>query len=234
MCVRTKQSYGCGCIYKSTIDCCSSQCSGLERYHYPKEGDCRSCRGGGGTITRGREGKGRYGQEINKRSPIDVSGGASPRAPTPSARLKQDWQSSTKQKVDSAWEEEHSSHIGDAVQRVQKMRIASESRRGCSNSPAEEYDHSDRYHSSDSEHRSRLTSKKLFAEVDRGYRPSTYRKRDHRRSGSVLSRASSRNSSLGGGRHFERDYQRPEFTRGRTGSGSDVSLYFATISLFPY
>ena len=44
-----------------------------------------------------------------------------------------------------------------------------------------------------------------------------------KRSRSVQSRASSRNSSLGGGSKFERDYQSPKFVRGRAGSGSDVS-----------
>lgn len=45
-----------------------------------------------------------------------------------------------------------------------------------------------------------------------------------KRSASIQSRRSSRNSSLRGGVHFEREYQNPEFVRPRAGSGSDVSL----------
>ncbi|OAL30605.1 hypothetical protein AYO20_08692 [Fonsecaea nubica] len=120
MCVRTKTSYGCGCEYKTTAKCHSSHCLGLERYHYPKSGDCRACKEAGSAVTRGRDGQGRYGQEINRRrhsreddeASIDelpgndeVGDGISPWAP-PSAREKE-WNSHSRQKADDAWLQEH-------------------------------------------------------------------------------------------------------------------------------
>jgi hypothetical protein len=121
MCVRTKTSYGCGCEYKTDADCHSSQCLGLERYHYPRGGDCKACKEAGNGLTRGRDGKGRYGQELIRRtqsrqedveSPVetlpeaaDVGNGVSPWAP-PSTREK-DWVSHSRQKADNSWLEEH-------------------------------------------------------------------------------------------------------------------------------
>ncbi|KAJ9614279.1 hypothetical protein H2200_002415 [Cladophialophora chaetospira] len=122
MCVRTKTSYGCGCEYKTDVECHSSQCSGLERYHYPKSGDCKTCKGAGSALTRGRDGRGRYGQEINRRAQsqedeiepaveafpdtAEVGSGISPwHAPLP---REKDWFSHSRRKADDAWLEEHS------------------------------------------------------------------------------------------------------------------------------
>ena len=121
MCVRTKTSYGCGCEYKTDADCHLSQCLGLERYHYPRSGDCSTCKGAGSVLTRGRDGKGRYGQQLSRRpssrqdeveSPFealpeaaDVGNGISPWA-SPSVREK-DWASHSRKKADSSWLEEH-------------------------------------------------------------------------------------------------------------------------------
>ncbi|KAL2436186.1 hypothetical protein ABEF95_002280 [Exophiala dermatitidis] len=121
MCVRTKTSYGCGCEFKTTVECHSSRCQGLERYHYPREGDCRACKLGGQEVTRGREGKGRYAQELSKNSsmgaisrlsgeghpscPLDIGGGISPWA-APTKREKE-WHSPSRKKADEAWLQEH-------------------------------------------------------------------------------------------------------------------------------
>lgn len=121
MCVRTKTSYGCGHEFKTTADCHSSRCQGLERYHYPKKGDCRDCKQGGEAITRGREGKGRYAQEISRRgrpreqlaesvhgafpNTSEVGGGISPWA-APSTREKE-WQGDWRKRADDAWLQEH-------------------------------------------------------------------------------------------------------------------------------
>ena len=121
MCVRTKTSYGCGCEYKTDAECHSSRCLGLERYHYPRGGDCKACKEAGSALTRGRDGRGRYGQQISRRahsrqeeaemtveaSPdaADVGIGISPWAP-PLAREK-DWASHSRQKADDGWLEEH-------------------------------------------------------------------------------------------------------------------------------
>lgn len=165
MCIRTKTSYGCGCSFKDTEECHASRCSGLERYHYMKEGDCRSCKHGGGTVTRGREGKGRYAKEITRRSPVDVSGGASPWASThgPSRREKE-WQSPTRRQADSAWEKEHSSRIDDLQSRVEELEVSSESPRH-TESPEPLEDH---YYSQESEtdRHSHRTNRKLFGEYD--------------------------------------------------------------------
>lgn len=127
MCVRTKTSYGCGHEYKTTNECGSSRCTGVEKYHYPREGDCKDCKRGGAEVTRGREGKGRYAQAMSRRtqekdrprerSPLqeishnietltlDVGGGISPWGP-PSHKEK-DWGSPSRAKADRAWLEEH-------------------------------------------------------------------------------------------------------------------------------
>ncbi|OAP55246.1 hypothetical protein AYL99_10219 [Fonsecaea erecta] len=120
MCVRTKTSYGCGCEYKTTAECHSSRCAGLERYHYPRSGDCRTCKEAGSASTRGRDGKGRYGQEIGRRrhsrdddeasidelpDTAEVGDGISPWAP-PSSREKE-WSSHSRKKADDAWLQEH-------------------------------------------------------------------------------------------------------------------------------
>lgn len=122
MCVRTKTSYGCGCEYKTDADCHLSRCSGLERYHYPRSGDCKTCKDAGHALTRGRDGRGRYGQEMHRRtqspqeefeSPVetspdtaDVGNGISPWG-APSTR-ERDWISHSRRKADDAWLEEHS------------------------------------------------------------------------------------------------------------------------------
>jgi hypothetical protein len=120
MCVRTKTSWGCGHEFKTTNKCHSSRCPGLERYHYQKECDCRDCKEGGQTITRGREGKGRYAQEIGRRNSsagsslsefssssqaLDVGAGISPWA-NPSKREKE-WHSPSRKKADASWLQEH-------------------------------------------------------------------------------------------------------------------------------
>lgn len=117
MCVRTKTSWGCGHEFKTTNDCRSSRCPGLERYHYQKERDCRNCKDGGETVTRGREGKGRYAQEIGRRNhsagslsesssqTLDVGVGISPWA-NPSKREKE-WHSPSRKKADASWLQEH-------------------------------------------------------------------------------------------------------------------------------
>lgn len=164
MCIRTKTSWGCGCQVKDTEECHSSRCTGLERFHYERQGDCRHCKYGGGAVTRGREGKGRYAQQLNRRSPVDVSGGASPWASAEkSSRREQEWQSPTRRKADSAWEQEHSSRIDDLQSRVEKMDVSSESpRRVASPEPIE-----DHYYSQESEtdRPSRPTHRKLFGEI---------------------------------------------------------------------
>jgi hypothetical protein len=154
MCVRTKTSYGCGCQFKDTDECCSSRCSGMERYHYLKEGDCRSCRTGGNAVTRGREGKGRYAQEMSRRSPVDVSGGASPWAPSPNpSRREKEWQSPTRQRADSAWEEEHSSRIDDLQSRIESITLEPDSSRHTIARSPEPLD--DKYYSQESDHHDR-------------------------------------------------------------------------------
>ena len=179
MCVRTKSSYGCGCTSKSTNECNSSRCDGLERYHYMYDGDCKSCKTGGENITRGREGKGRYAQEINRRSPpldisstgprIDVSGGAS--AWATSARRGDEWHSPTRMKADDAWEEEHETRMSDLQSRAERMSVSAPTssprlRRRSPSPEAEDY--SDHYYSQDDGRASRhkaLVPRTLFGEV---------------------------------------------------------------------
>jgi hypothetical protein len=179
MCIRTKTSWGCGCQVKDTEECNSSRCTGLERYHYEREGDCRRCKYGGGSITRGREGKGRYAQQMNRRSPVDVSGGASPWMPAEKAsRREKEWQSPTRKKADFAWEEEHSSRIDDLQSRVEQMSVTSGSpRRVASPEPIE-----DHYYSQESEtdRASRPTNRKLFAEFPSEPEPLPARKAESR------------------------------------------------------
>lgn len=68
MCTRTKYAYGCGHSPKETVPCHSSRCSGegkdIQRFHFLKSGDCRSCKIAGATSTRGKDGLGRYGKKL--------------------------------------------------------------------------------------------------------------------------------------------------------------------------
>ncbi|EXJ77221.1 hypothetical protein A1O3_10379 [Capronia epimyces CBS 606.96] len=167
MCVRTKTSYGCGCEFKTTVECHSSHCQGLERYHYPREGDCRTCKLGGDGVTRGREGRGRHAQEISRHartegasessddrvlSPLEIGGGISPWA-VPLKREKE-WHSPSRKKADDAWLEEH-------VERNSDLQTIRESMSACAipdqastafYSPsrrargAHEYEHDDSHH----------------------------------------------------------------------------------------
>ncbi|KIV83997.1 hypothetical protein PV11_05977 [Exophiala sideris] len=118
MCVRTKTSWGCGHEFKTTNECRSSRCQGLERYHYEKGRDCRDCKEGGHAITRGREGKGRYAQELSRRNSaessnesLDVGSGISPWA-NPNKREKE-WHSPSRKKADDAWLQEHVDRYSD-------------------------------------------------------------------------------------------------------------------------
>jgi hypothetical protein len=127
MCVRTKTSYGCGHEYKTTNTCSSPRCKSIERYHYPREGDCRECKHAGEEVTRGREGKGRYAREISRREverkplrtvsgntpplTLDIGCGISPWG-APSKREK-GWHSPSRQKADQAWLEEHGERNSD-------------------------------------------------------------------------------------------------------------------------
>jgi hypothetical protein len=130
MCARTKTSWGCGCSHKLTTECYSRPCPGIVRYHFVKEGDCAECRRGGHRVTRGREGKGRYAQEIKLRdarppvtrpplSPISTNVAASPWAP-PRSRDKE-WRSPVRRKADDAWLKEHERRQRDLEAKSQQF-----------------------------------------------------------------------------------------------------------------
>lgn len=145
MCVRTKTSYGCGHEFKSTEECYSSRCHGMQRFHYIKDGDCRSCKYGGGAVTRGRDGKGRYAREMQRRgdsrsnsregSPetaqhhaVEIDGSASPwAAPNPSSRREKEWHSPSRRRADDAWLKEHDQRMSDLESRLRKLPIRSPS-----------------------------------------------------------------------------------------------------------
>src|SRR2546423_5725559 len=130
MCTRTKTSYGCGCAHKRTENCGSRSCSGIARYHLLNQGDCPDCKRGGDRVTRGREGKGRYAQEIKARdaaapsvtrpplSPISTNVKASPWAP-PRPEEK-DWHSPVRKMADEAWLEEHEKRQRDLEAKSKK------------------------------------------------------------------------------------------------------------------
>jgi hypothetical protein len=178
MCVRTKTSYGCGHEYKTTTDCGSSRCTGVEKYHYPREGDCKECKRGGFEVTRGREGKGRYAQAIGRRTQerdksreplaeishniekltLDVGGGISPWG-TPSHKEK-DWGSPSRAKADRAWLEEHGERNVD-LQTIRESMSSSASSDEASTAiysptrhdrPAYDYDEDRRHHDYDDDH----------------------------------------------------------------------------------
>jgi hypothetical protein len=119
MCVRTKNSYGCGHNFKETVSCRMSHCSGIERCHLLRDGDCKACKAGGTAVTRGVEGKGRYAKEHKIRSkepePLtDVSDNdlseyqTSPWATSKPRDIEErQWGSPTRRKADHAWLMEH-------------------------------------------------------------------------------------------------------------------------------
>ncbi|KAL6247866.1 hypothetical protein RBB50_005214 [Rhinocladiella similis] len=137
MCVRTKTTYGCGCEFKTTNECNDPRCSRLERWKFPREGDCKLCKEGGQTVTRGREGKGRYAQEMGRRhqgrepscdpEPQDIGGGISPWA-SPSKREKE-WHSPSRKMADDAWLQEHAERNNDLQTLRESISAHSESDR---------------------------------------------------------------------------------------------------------
>lgn len=132
MCVRTKTSYGCGHNYKQDQYCHQHSCAGLERYHFEEEGDCRQCRRGGKTVSRGREGQGRYARELYKKE-YQSSTIQTPLSPSlhhlesspwaPSSRREKDWRSPLRKQADEAWEEEHSRREEDLQSRSQDSGV---------------------------------------------------------------------------------------------------------------
>lgn len=157
MCVRTKTSYDCGCEYKTTNHCDNSDCEGLHRIHYAKEGDCHKCKSAGIEGTRGREGKGRYAKQIKRartkdnshqseaktspkssvddESPISVAT-TSPIAPSVdgglspwvSARGKEKpWETPHRKQADEAWLSEHDDRLSDLQERIENCSISKQS-----------------------------------------------------------------------------------------------------------
>jgi hypothetical protein len=156
MCTRTKTSFGCGCAHKSTEECYSRSCTGIARYHFLKEGDCAECKRGGNRVTRGREGKGRYAQELKLRdgappvtrpplSPISTNVNANPWAP-PRSREKE-WRSPVRRKADDAWLDEH-----ERRQRDLEAKSQQNSPRGSPSSPLKD-------HARDQRHRDETPAK---------------------------------------------------------------------------
>ncbi|KIW13944.1 hypothetical protein PV08_06725 [Exophiala spinifera] len=139
MCVRTKTTYGCGCEFKTTNECNDPHCSHLERWKFPREGDCKICKEGGQAVTRGREGKGRYAQQLNRRHhqegrepscdpvPEDIGGGVSPWA-APLKREKE-WHSPSRKMADDAWLQEHAERNSDLQTLRESMSAHSDSDR---------------------------------------------------------------------------------------------------------
>lgn len=115
MCVRTKTSYGCGHVYKQDQPCRQSSCVDLERYHLQSEGDCGRCKRDGDKAFRGREGYGRYAQELHKhrrhspsRGCISHFNSAGKRSTwTPSVGNEAWTRSRIRKLADDAWEQEH-------------------------------------------------------------------------------------------------------------------------------
>ncbi|RVX70944.1 hypothetical protein B0A52_06101 [Exophiala mesophila] len=183
MCVRTKTSYGCGHEYKTTNECGDSRCTSLERYHYPKSGDCRDCKRGGEVVTRGREGRGRYAKEIGRRPDrseqreplveiggngehrsLDVGAGISPWAASQGNKEK-DWGSPTRLKADRAWLQEHAERNTD-LQSIRETLSSSSSCSGASSTvvdspsprdrPVFEHQEDRHYHDYEHDHARRL------------------------------------------------------------------------------
>jgi hypothetical protein len=185
MCVRTKNSYGCGCSYKSRADCHSSRCPGPERFEYIREGDCSRCKKGGEVITRGRDGKGRYAQEITRRSPpVDIPTASSQRSILSSEdrhwavsnRAGDEWHSPTRALADDGWNKEHQRRMEDLQSTAESMSLSAATSstprptvRAPSPCPSPEIEEfSDNYYSQDEEvdQRSKHTPRRiLYGEV---------------------------------------------------------------------
>lgn len=137
MCVRTKTSYGCGHVYKSTNDCYSSACDGIDRFHYMKEGDCRECRKEGVNVSRGKDGKGRYAQKLKSSKPRDKSYSSSAEVLSserekgsvtspwaPQDKPEKTWESPHRRQADEAWLSEHDDRISDLQDRFGTFNLS--------------------------------------------------------------------------------------------------------------
>lgn len=127
MCVRTKTRYGCGCEYRNTIECHSSQCTGVERYLYPRDGKCRECKGAAISLNRTSGGKyrfstedvyeyssrryGWYGTAGTSTNRLDILDEITPWA-SPLAGEKE-WTSASRRRADDDWLREHEERILD-------------------------------------------------------------------------------------------------------------------------
>ena len=126
MCTRTKTSYGCGHIHKTTIGCRDRHCVGLERFHYQRDGDCLECKRGGRLVTRGRAGEGRYAQALKKRDAISstsrsplssISGNAFPSPWIVTGDAEMEKRSPIREEADHAWLREHEKRQRDLERR---------------------------------------------------------------------------------------------------------------------
>ena len=128
MCTRTKTSYGCGHSHRSTEECRSPSSHCIQRFHFMKEGDCRDCKRGGNFVTRGRDGMGRYAQELKTRD-VPPFAPHTPLAPishniqiSPWARpnkKEREFHGSLRSEADDAWEREHVKREHDLQARSQ-------------------------------------------------------------------------------------------------------------------
>lgn len=143
MCTKTKTSYGCGHALKALDSCGDSTCTSVEKYHFKKDVDCPTCRSGGTSVTRGKDGRGYYGklhrsEETSAGSPpspsrqhrpnkIDLDGRSGPWSPE-EARTKP-WDSPIRRSADDAWLNEHDARMAGLQELVEKYSISSKSSR---------------------------------------------------------------------------------------------------------
>jgi len=158
MCTKTKTSFGCGHCIKTLADCDTPRCTTIEKWGILKDIDCPQCKIAGPGLTRGLNGRGRYGREMTRtrdrrRSPLRSASpevvtpssassrhqAVSPWAPTHRARcLEKEWDTPTRQQADDAWLAEHLRRMCDLEEKTSKMSLKSKhSRRS---SPVSSYE----------------------------------------------------------------------------------------------
>lgn len=145
MCEKTKTVFGCGHAAKALTDC-GLHCSKPHRWCFEKPTDCSACKAGGNSVSRGADGRGRYGRQLSQTPPKQSSRLVKSEPPlsiyardrvrerslspviSPWADVDRpgdkSWETSTRKQADVAWLVEHSDRQSDWKARKHNLTLS--------------------------------------------------------------------------------------------------------------
>lgn len=157
MCTKSKTSFGCGHCVKAIQSCGTPQCQTLDKWKFPRNEDCGKCRAAGEVLTRGKDGRGRHGQQQARQKesrwssadvpvPLIESPGAANLAISPWAQKGYQgqqvkiWDTPTRQKADDAWVVEHERRMSDLEETTSILSLKSKSKSSRRATPRQSYE----------------------------------------------------------------------------------------------